>query len=209
MGNNQHKNLSPKHLHKYLKIYYNTLDEYEKKQIIKALKSLRTPRDEMYKTEIRKLEDNYALLAMEHQSALKTIESFDNVRVAINKYDEIDLKQLVTNELANIRALRDTYESHSVARYSTSISELKKLAIEYKEMTLYFRKLDTLLALTFDVSEAHTEVIKVVDDTMKEFRNGIQNIMASGTKAQTKIMEKIVRNFFSNCNRILNMSKEN
>lgn len=159
------------------------------------MKNLRTPRDEMYKAEIRRLEDKYAILALEHQSALKTIESFENVKVAINQYEEIDLKQLITNELVNIRALKDTYESHSVARHTSSISELKKLAIEYKEMTLYFRKLDTLLALTFDVNEAHTEVIKVVDETMKDFQQGIKKILSYGTRAQTKIMEKIVKKF--------------
>lgn len=147
----------------------------------------------MYKAEIRRLEDKYALLALEHQSAIKSIQSFENVKIALDQFEEIDLKQLITNELVNIRALKETYESHSMARHTSSMSELKKLAIEYKEMTLYFRKLDTLLALTFDVSEAHTEIIKVVDETMKEFKMSIKRIVTNGSRTQTKVMQKIVR----------------
>jgi hypothetical protein len=60
---------------------------------------------------------------------------------------------MITNELINIRALKDTYESHIVARHTSSIQELKKLAIEYKEMTIHFRKLDRLLSLSFGAAE--------------------------------------------------------
>lgn len=138
------------------------LDDYEKKKIINALQNLRTPRDELYKTEIRKLEDKYALLVLEHEAALKSIQSFQNVKVQVDKYEEIDLKEMITNELVNIRALKDTYESHIVARHTSSIQELKKLAVEYKQMTIHFRKLDKLLTLSFDAAETQENVMLIV-----------------------------------------------
>ena len=151
----------------------------------------------MYKAEIRKLEDKYALLALEHESALKSIESFDLIKIKLDKYDHLDLKQLITNELINIRALKDTYESHIVARHSSSISELKKLALDYKEMTFYFRKLDSLLGMTFDVSEAQTEVFKVVEGSLIDFKTSIKRLLSAANKHRTNIMEHIVNNLLN------------
>lgn len=167
-------------------------DDYEKKKIINVLQNLRTPRDELYKIEIRKLEDKYTLLVLEHEAALKSIESFQNIKLKMDKYEEIDLKELITNELVNIRALKDTYESHIMARHSSSISELKKLAIEYKEMTIHFKKLDKLLSLSFDAAEMQETVLIGVKESLEEIKGSVKKLVTSGSQGLTKLIEKIV-----------------
>ena len=173
----------------------NAEDDYEKKKIINVLQNLRTPRDELYKIEIRKLEDKYALLVLEHEAALKSIESFQNIKLKMDKYEEIDLKELITNELINIRALKDTYESHIMARHSSSISELKKLAIEYKEMTIHFKKLDKLLGLSFDAAEMQETVLLTVKESLEDIKGNMRKIVTAGSQGLNKLIEKIVNPF--------------
>ena len=173
----------------------NAADDYEKKKIINVLQNLRTPRDELYKIEIRKLEDKYALLVLEHEAALKSIESFQNIKLKMDKYEEIDLKELITNELINIRALKDTYESHIMARHSSSISELKKLAIEYKEMTIHFKKLDKLLGLSFDAAEMQETVLLTVKESLEDIKGNMRKIVTAGSQGLNKLIEKIVNPF--------------
>jgi hypothetical protein len=58
---------------------------------------------------------------LENEAALKSIDSFHNIKIKLDKYEEIDLKEMITNELVNIRALKDTYENHIVLRHTSSI----------------------------------------------------------------------------------------
>ena len=169
------------------------LDDYEKKKIIECLAKLRTPRDEMYQTEIRRLEDKYALLALEHDAAIKSIESFESIRLKLDNYCEIDIKELITEELENIRNLKDRYETHVVTRHNSTISELKKLAIEYKEMTMWFKRLDGLLGMTFEVGEGINDVFSVVEESMKDFKFCVKKLLSGGnSRDNSKIMQKIV-----------------
>jgi uncharacterized membrane-anchored protein YhcB (DUF1043 family) len=138
------------------------------------------------------LEDRYALLVLEHEAALKSIESFQSVKIQVDKYEEIDLKEMITNELVNIRALKDTYESHIVSRHTSSIQELKKLAVEYKEMTIHFRKLDKLLTLSFEAAEMQESVMITVRDSVTDIKNNLKKMVSTGTSGLNKLVEKIV-----------------
>ena len=129
---------------------------------------------------------------LEHEAALKSIESFQNIKLKMDKYEEIDLKELITNELVNIRALKDTYESHIMARHSNSISELKKLAIEYKEMTIHFKKLDKLLTLSFDAAEMQETVLLSAKESLDEIKGSMKKLVTSGSQGLNKLIEKIV-----------------
>jgi hypothetical protein len=131
-------------------------------------------------------------LVLEHEAALKSIESFQNIKLKLDKYEEIDFKELITNELVNIRALKDTYESHIMARHSSSISELKKLAIEYKEMTIHFKKLDKLLSLSFDAAEMQETVLLSVKESMEDIKSSMRKLVSNGAQGLNKLTEKIV-----------------
>jgi len=112
---------------------------------------------------------------------------------ATQEDDEIDMRDIALNELINLRALRDSYEAKLISQHSEYSGSLKKLAVEYKEITFYFGKLEELVKLSIEGSEATHSIVTGVNQFLKDTHSAIKTLSEKDSvKDSARLISKIV-----------------
>ena len=76
-----------------------------------------------------------------------------------------------------------------MAVHSKYTGSIKELAVDYKEITLHFGKLEELVKISLENSEMHHDISLTVNNLLKDTKMMMKHIQGQNTK---EISEKII-----------------